>query len=114
MSSIKAGTLITLVIGLQYGLQICCLDVSKAFTISDIDEKGAHVSVPAGMDLEHPDYAPYGADTTWELLTLLYDLGQASSKYYETFSKTVLAYTDPKGQKYRRNNHDPCVLQKES
>ena len=109
----KAETLSTLVIAVQYGLQLYCLDVSKAFTVSGIDEQGVHISVPAGMDQEHPDYAPYGADTTWELLTSLYGLRQASSKYHETFSKTILAYTDPKGQKYRRNNHDPCVFTKE-
>ena len=110
--SSKAGTLSTLVVAVQYSLQLYCLDVSKAFTVSPIDEEGVHISVPAGMDQEHPDYAPYGADTTWELLTSLYGLRQASSKYYETFSKTILAYTDPQGQKYRRNNHDPCVFTK--
>ena len=62
--SSKAGTLSTLVIAVQYSLQLYCLDVSKAFTVSPIDEEGVHISVPAGMDQEHPDYAPFGADTT--------------------------------------------------
>ena len=38
--SSKAGTLSTLVIRVQYGLKMYCLDVSKAFTVSGIHKKG--------------------------------------------------------------------------
>ena len=60
----------------------------------------------------HPDMAPYGELTTYELLTSLYGLRQAAYKYYETVTTAVLAYTDPQGNTYRRSEADPCVFTK--
>ena len=108
----RAGTATALILAVQYSLCLFSIDVSKAFTASDIDREGVHMSVPAGLDRSHPDYAPYGEHTTWELLTTLYGLRQASSTYYEKFSSVLLAYTDSKGQKYRRSEYDPCVFTK--
>ena len=62
--------------------------------------------------LVHPDIAPFGTQTTYELLTSLYGLKQAAYKYYERVSDVVLKYTDPNGYKYRRSEADPCVFTK--
>ena len=107
-----AATASALIIALQYSLNLYCIDVSKAFTASSIDKPNVHMRVPDGLPTTHSDYAPHGSDTTWELLTTLYGLRQASSKYYEKFTNVLLAYTDSKGQSYRRSSHDPCVFTK--
>ena len=108
----RAGTATALILAVQCGLLLFAIDVSKAFTASDIDKQGVHMRVPDGLPLPHSDYAPHGTATTWELLTTLYGLRQASSKYYHKFTSVLLAYTDAKGQKYRRSTHDPCVFTK--
>ena len=108
----RAATASALIIALQYSLNLYCIDVSKAFTASTIDKPNVHMRVPDGLPTTHSDYAPHGSDTTWELLTTLYGLRQASSKYYEKFTNVLLAYTDSKGQSYRRSSHDPCVFTK--
>ena len=88
------------------------MDVSKAFTVSTI-EPGVFMKVPTGVCKgTHSDIAPYGEHTTWELLTTLYGLKQASAKYYHTFASILLAYTDTHGNKFRRSDHDPCVFVK--
>ena len=108
----KSATLTILALAAQFGLHLHCLDVSKAFTVSDI-EPGVFVKVPRGFhDQPHPDFTPYGKHTTWELLTTLYGLKQASAKYYHTFASVLLAYTDANGDKFRRSAHDPCVFTK--
>jgi hypothetical protein len=108
----KTATLSALALAAQYGMLLHVLDVSKAFTVSDIDMPGLHMKVPTCMEEYHPDYAPFGSETTWELLTSLYGLRQASSMYYDTFSKVILAYKDSEGKGYRRSDHDPCVFTK--
>lgn len=60
----------------------------------------------------HPDIAPFGADTTFELLTTLFGLLQAACKYYTTYTEVLLANTDPQGNKYRRCHSDPNVFTK--
>ena len=108
----KSATLTACVLALQYSLDLYCVDVSKAFTVSTI-EPGVYVKVPTGVHQgTHPDIAPYGPNTTWELLTTLYGLKQASAKYYHTFANVLLAYTDSRGNKFRRSVHDPCVFTK--
>ena len=108
----KSATLTILSLAVQFGLSLYCIDVSKAFTVSTI-EPGVFMRIPKGFDEnKHPDFTPYGDNTTWELLTTLYGLKQASAKYYHTFASVLLAYTDASGNKYRRSNHDPCVFTK--
>ena len=108
----KSATLTILSFAVQFGLQLYCIDVSKAFTVSDI-EPGVYMRVPRGFnDNTHPNFNPYGQHTTWELLTTLYGLKQASAKYYHTFATALLAYTDDRGNKFRRSDHDPCVFTK--
>ena len=108
----KSATLTILSFAVQFGLKLYCIDVSKAFTVSDI-EPGVYMSVPKGFnDSTHPDFTPYGKYTTWELLTTLYGLKQASAKYYHTFASALLAYTDAEGNKFRRSDADPCVFTK--
>ena len=108
----KTATLAALTLAVQYALLLCSVDVSKAFTVSSIDQPGLFMEVPKGVDYSNPDLCPFGSDTTWELLTTLYGLKQASAMYYNTFTNIVMKYTDAKGQKYRRNRHDPCSFTK--
>lgn len=108
----RAGTSTALILAVQYSLNLYAIDVSKAFTASTIDRDGVHMQVPSGLAPSHPDYAPHGTHTTWELLTTLYGLRQASSTYYDKFTSVLLAHVDSKGQKYRRSKHDPCVFTK--
>ena len=108
----KSATLTICALALQYSLDLYCVDVSKAFTVSTI-EPGVYMKVPTGVCTDtHPDIAPYGSHTTWELLTTLYGLKQASAKYYHTFANILLAHTDSNGNKFRRSDHDPCVFVK--
>ena len=75
--------------------------------------KGVYMRVPDFFNRHtHPDYAPFGEHTTWELLTSLYGLKQAAYKYYQTFSNVILSFTDSQGNKYRRSQADPCVFTK--
>ena len=127
----KTTVLTDLVIACQSNLELYAIDIGKAFTISDLEdelkERGVFVRVPDHFRVEHDkhrhkhgmnapdvhaDITPYGEHTTWELLTSLYGLRQASSRYYHKFSGDVLSYEDSKGQKYRRNHHDPCSFTK--
>ena len=108
----RAGTASALIFALQYSLSLYAIDISKAFTASTMDCDNVHIRVPDGLEPTHPDYAPHGTDTTWELLTTLYGLRQASSTYYTKFTDVLLAYTDSRGQRYQRSDHDPCVFTK--
>ena len=108
----RAGTASALILALQYSLDLYAIDISKAFTASAMDCDNVHMRVPTGLDETHSDYAPHGTRTTWELLTTLYGLRQASSTYYNKFTSVLLAHTDSRGQKYRRSDHDPCVFTK--
>ena len=109
----KTATLTIFVIAVQYCLLLFTLDVSKAFTVSSLGMKGVYMRVPDFFNkLVHPDIAPFGTQTTYELLTSLYGLKQAAYKYYERVSDVVLKYTDPNGYKYRRSEADPCVFTK--
>ena len=110
----KTSVLTALIIAVQHGLELYCIDISKAFTVSPLDtthapKEGLYMQVPKGEFQNHPDLCPFGDDTTWKCLTSLYGLKQASAMYYDTFSKAILSYTDSKGRKYRRNDKDPCV-----
>ena len=51
-------------------------------------------------------------DTTWELLTSLYGLKTGPADYYCTLREVLDEYIDPKGQKYRVSDADPCVFTK--
>ena len=109
----KTATLTIFVIAVQYMLLLFTLDVSKAFTVSKLGQEGVYMKVPDFFNTSvHPDIAPFGTDTTFELLTTLYGLRQAAYKYYTTFAEVILAYTDPQGNKYRRSQADPCVFTK--
>ena len=113
----KTSVLTALIIAVQHGLDLYCIDISKAFTVSPLDtthapKEGLYMQVPKGEFQNHPDLCPFGDDTTWKCLTSLYGLKQASAMYYDTFSKAILGYTDSKGRKYRRNDKDPCVFTK--
>ena len=113
----KTSVLTALIIAVQHSLELYCVDISKAFTVSPLDEKhapegGLYIQVPKGDFARHPDLCPFGTDTTWRLLTSLYGLRQASAMYYDTFSKAILAHVDSKGRRYRRNDKDPCVFTK--
>ena len=59
-----------------------------------------------------PDFAPWGTDTTWELLTSLYGLKEASARYYDTISKVIMTFTDDSNRKFRRNAYDACCFTK--
>ena len=109
----KSGTFTALILGVQHGLQLWECDSAKAFTVSKADVANLHMRVPAGFrDNESPLCTPHGEDTCFELLTSLYGLRQASAVYYRTVANCLQAYTDKKGQKYRRSDNDPCVFTK--
>ena len=110
----KTSNLTILTIAVQHGLMLFSIDVSKAFTISEIEVEGVHMRVPDFFDSEvHPDYAPWGSDTTWELLTSLYGLRQASARYYDKIANdVVLPYRDPQGRRFRRSDYDSCCFAK--
>ena len=109
----KTTNLTILAIATQHGLLLFTIDISKAFTISQVDVKELHMRVPDFFDVDvHPDYAPWGADTTWELLTSLYGLKQASARYYDAITKVILSFVDSKGRKFRRNEYDSCCFVK--
>jgi hypothetical protein len=112
----KSSTLTTLAIGVQHGLEAYTMDSAKAFTVSPPDVKDLHIKVPHLMeeDQHRVDIRPHGDNTTFELLTSLYGLRQASAIYYRTVARVLLAYTDPQGRKYRRCPEDPCTFVKGS
>jgi hypothetical protein len=84
----KTSNLTILSIIVQHGLLAFTVDVAKAFTISPASQPGVHMKVPKFFgDAMHPDFAPWGTDTTWELLTSLYGLKEASARYYDTFHR---------------------------
>ena len=61
----KTTNLSVLIIAVQYGLLLYSIDVSQAFTLSDIEKKDVHMRLPDFFDKDaHPDYAPWGEDTT--------------------------------------------------
>ena len=110
----KTSNLTILNIAVQHGLMLFSIDVSKAFTISEIEVPDVHMRVPDFFDSQiHQDYAPWGADTTWELLTSLYGLRQASARYYDKIANdVVLQYRDSKGRHFRRSDYDSCCFAK--
>ena len=86
-------------IGVQYCLYCYEADVSKAFTVSPPDVPGLMMKapdfLPEVVGEVHPDYLPFGADTTFEVLTCLYGLKQASARYYDCVDKAMLSDTTP-------------------
>ena len=110
----KTTNLSVLTVAVQHGLMLYTIDVSKAFTISAIEMDNVHMRVPDFFDSDvHPDYAPWGTDTTWELLTSLYGLRQASARYYDKISNDIVRpYRDSQGRQFRRNGYDPCCFTK--
>ena len=92
----KTTVLSNCAIGVQYCLYAFEADADKAFTVSPPDVPGLHMSVPTLLPEEtHPDYAPFGSDTTYEVLTCLYGLRQASARYYDVVTDAVLSEVDP-------------------
>lgn len=114
----KTSTLTAFNIAVQFGYFLLALDVSKAFTCSELvnftdeDRPGLYMKVPDGAALDDPDLCPFGDDKTWELRTTLCGLKQASAEYYKKFVSILLSEKDSRVQSYRQSHADPCVFAK--
>ena len=109
----KTTVLSGLAIGVQHCLYCFEADVSKAFTVSPPDIPGLKMATPDFLSdvvgETHPDYLPYGADTTFEVLTCLYGLKQASARYYDCVDNAMLSDTTPHNMSSHGIAQDTCV-----
>ena len=76
-----------------------------------LDMKDVHIKVPAGFRTDHPDWCPYGDNTTWHLLCSFMVLKQAAAIYYDTMKTLVLNAKLSNGEKFRVSESDPCLFE---
>ena len=108
----KTTTFVLMVLAVQYGLQMWVLDVAKAFTIGKMDRDEIYMRVPIGFRAQHPDWCPFGHNTTWLLLCSIYGLKQAAAIYYDTVRALIMNAVLPCGTNYgfKGSDNDPCFF----
>ena len=103
--SIKSSLFIVLSICVQYSLYLTRIDITKAFNSGELGNISIAMEVPDGFK-DHPEYAPHGRNTLWEVLVATYGLKQAASAYYRKFSDGMIE------RGYKRLGSDGCVFVK--